>query len=207
MITLYHRPGTCALAPWLALEEARADYRCVDVSAEPELLASLNPRGKVPVLDTGDGLLVENVAILTYIARTYPDAQLMPADPLQQARCLSTLAWFASTLHIDYRRFLKPQVYSGQEAAHAAISARGGSDYKRDLDELDAILAQGPWVQGAAFTVADLHALVFVGWAVKSDLYDAGRRNLHRWTHRTLQRPAIQRVLQGSSHPLLRLLD
>jgi len=66
------------------------------------------PRGKVPVLEVDGMLLRENLAILSCIGRRFPVACLVPADPLQEANCLSALAGFASTLHIDYRRFIKP---------------------------------------------------------------------------------------------------
>ncbi len=80
MLTLYYLHGACSMAPHIALEEAGAQYTLQLVSLPkgeqqaPEYL-NLNPRGRVPALRTEDGVLTENVAILTYIARSFPHAK------------------------------------------------------------------------------------------------------------------------------------
>ena len=97
MLTLYYSPGACSLAPHIALEEAGAPYALQLVSIPkgeqqaPEYL-SVNPRGKIPALRTGEGVLTENVAILTYVARSFPQAQLLPEEPIEMARCISHMA-------------------------------------------------------------------------------------------------------------------
>jgi len=202
-LKLYYRPGTCALASFLALEEAEADYEAVDVSDQLDLLASLNPRGKVPVLEVDGRILRENVAILSFIARRFPAAGLLPQDPFEEAQCLSTAAWFASTLHIDYRRFLKPSVYSPGGAARDAISAEGALQYGRDLDELDQQLRGRTWLHGEQRSVADLYGLVFVDWAHRSALHDPGWSGIDQWVERLRQRPAVARVLKIMGSPLV----
>ena len=85
MLTLYYSPGACSLAPHIALEEAGASYALQLVSIPkgeqqaPEYL-NVNPRGKIPALRTDEGVLTENVAILTYIARTSLQERLLPED-------------------------------------------------------------------------------------------------------------------------------
>jgi|SRR5712671_1278130 glutathione S-transferase len=104
MLTLYYSPGACSLAPHIALEEAGATYALQLVSIpkreqqDPEYL-NVNPRGKIPALRTDDGVLTENVAILTYIARTFPQARLLPEEPIGMARCISHMAWLSNTVH------------------------------------------------------------------------------------------------------------
>ena len=204
-ITLYYRPGTCALASYLALEESGGAYRAVDLSSDPDRLLRLNPRGKVPVLAVGDRLLRENIAILHFIGQTLPEAGLLPTDPLEQAECLSTAAWFASTLHIDYRRFLKPFAFSPDPAAHALISEQGRQSYVRGLAEVDANLKGRTWLHGERLSIADLYGLVFVEWALTSDLHDPAWLGIARWTDRLLQRRAVRQVLQATGSPLLRM--
>src|SRR5256885_1794321 len=75
MLTLYYAPGACSMASHIALEETGAPYKTQVVAlaqgeqTKPEYLNSVNSRGKVPALKTDDGILTENVAILTYLAR------------------------------------------------------------------------------------------------------------------------------------------
>ena len=78
MLTLYFSPGACSLASHIGLEETGASYE-----AKPILLAKqqqrteaylkINPRGKVPALSVDGKILVENTAILTYLARRFPE--------------------------------------------------------------------------------------------------------------------------------------
>ena len=96
MLTLYFSPGACSLASHIGLEETGAPYE-----AKPILLAKgqqrteayqkINPRGKVPALSVDGKILVENTAILTYLARRFPEKKLMPADPAEEARGIATM--------------------------------------------------------------------------------------------------------------------
>ncbi len=77
MLKLFHAPGACSLASLIALEEAGADYELIRMSTrdgdqrKAEYLA-INPKGRVPVLVTDQGVLTENPAILAYVAQTHP---------------------------------------------------------------------------------------------------------------------------------------
>ena len=109
MLTLYFSPGACSLASHIGLEETGAPYE-----AKPILLAKgqqrteeyqkINPRGKVPALSVDGKILVENTAILTYLARRFPEKKLMPTDPAEEARCIGTMCWFSSIVHPSYQR-------------------------------------------------------------------------------------------------------
>ena len=59
----------------------------------------LNPRHKVPMLAVDGKRLTENVAIHQWISRTFPQAKLLPADPREEIKAISLMAWFASGIH------------------------------------------------------------------------------------------------------------
>ena len=73
MLTLYAATGSCSRASHIALEESALAYevRLVDFGKaeqrEPAYL-TINPKGRVPALATGKGVLTESPAILAYIA-------------------------------------------------------------------------------------------------------------------------------------------
>ena len=85
MLTLYYAAHTCSLASHIALEDAGADYTTVRISfandeqRQPEYLA-INPKGRVPALVTGRGILTETPAMLAFIAQSFPLARLAPLD-------------------------------------------------------------------------------------------------------------------------------
>ena len=103
-ITLYYAPLTCALVPFVTLTEAGADFDVRNLNTRtnqhrtPEFL-ELNPKHKVPVLIVDGEALTENVAIQIWIARQFPRAGLLPADPWREIEAISRMAWFASTVH------------------------------------------------------------------------------------------------------------
>ncbi|HVV84197.1 MAG TPA: glutathione S-transferase family protein [Kofleriaceae bacterium] len=115
-LELAYAPNTCALVPYVLLAEAGADFtpRPLDFRRRehlsPEFLA-LNPKHKVPVLIIDGEPLTESVAIGVWIARTFPAARLLPADPKEELRALSLMAWCASTIHPTLTPNALPQRY------------------------------------------------------------------------------------------------
>jgi glutathione S-transferase len=126
MLTLYFSPGACSMASHIGLEETGAPYQ-----AKPILLAKgqqrtdeyrkINPRGKVPALDVDGKILVENTAILTYLARRFPEKKLLPSDPYDEARCISTMCWFSSIVHPAYQHYHRPERFADGDGALAAV--------------------------------------------------------------------------------------
>ena len=108
MLKLYYAPNSCALASHLALEHSGAVYEAckVDFSRQeqrsPAFLA-INPKGRVPVLITEQGVLSETPAILAYIAQRFPSAKLAPIDdPWLFAQAQSFNSYLCSTVHVAH---------------------------------------------------------------------------------------------------------
>ena len=103
-LKLFYAPVACSLVPYVTLTEAGADFEVIPVNMgkgqhnSPEYL-KLNPKHKVPVLVIDGEPLTENVAIQVWIARNFPNAKLLPADPMQEIRAISIMAWCASGIH------------------------------------------------------------------------------------------------------------
>lgn len=122
-IVLYYAPVTCALVPYVTLSEARTkfDVRPVDLRRKQQMSADylkLNPKHKVPTVVVDGRALTENVAIQTWIARTFPSARLLPEDSWQQAQAVSVMAWCASGIHPHLSRINSPAKFcEGADAA------------------------------------------------------------------------------------------
>ena len=90
-IVLYYAPITCALAPYITLTEAGAEFDVLPLNfrkgqhTSPEYL-KINPKHKVPLLIVDGKSLSENVAIQMWIARSFPRARLLPAEPWRSCR-------------------------------------------------------------------------------------------------------------------------
>jgi glutathione S-transferase len=207
MLTLYYAPGACSLASHIALEEAGADYRLqlVDfgkAEQRGEPYREINPQGRVPALAIeGDGVLTENVAILSYIAASYPAARLLPTEPLAYARALSLMAFFASSVHIAHAHVGRPERYVADESMFPAVREAGRQSFFTYLKDIDGRLAGRDWL-GEQYSVCDGYAFVFYLWGRRREL---PMQELSAYTAhflRVLKRPAVQRTLEQEGTPV-----
>ena len=116
-LVLYYSPGACSMAAHIVLQEAGAQYerRLVSINDRQTQSANylrVNSRGRVPALEAEGQVLVETCAILLYLARRFPQACLLPRDPMREAYCVSILAWLASTAHPAFAHVVKPGRFS-----------------------------------------------------------------------------------------------
>ena len=73
----------------------------------PEYL-KLNPKHKVPLLLVDGVPLTESTAIQMWIARTFPQAKLLPTDPWQELKAISVMSWCSSGIHPFLARINNP---------------------------------------------------------------------------------------------------
>lgn len=200
MITLFYFHPASSMASHITLEESGLEYeaRCVNIADENSraTLLAVNPGGFVPTLVVDDQTLTENVAILSYIARSVPTKGLMPEAPLEYAQCLSMLAWCATSVHTSFRMALRPERFSNESNGLAGIRARGREQFWAALQMFDARLASRPFIMGENFTVADAYSLVFYNWGLLGKFPVVELQNFSGLKDRLLERPAVRTVLQ-----------
>src|SRR5579862_7205522 len=101
MLTLYFAPGASSMAPHIALHETGAPFEGRPISFKrdenkTEAFLAINPLGQVPVLVVDGRPLTEVAAILYYVARTYPAADLLPDGAEEQAQVISWMSFIAA---------------------------------------------------------------------------------------------------------------
>jgi glutathione S-transferase len=202
MMTLYFSPGACSLASHIGLEETGAPYEIKPIllskgQQRNEDYLKINPRGKVPALSVDGKILVENTAILTYLARRFPDKKLMPADPAEEARCIATMCWFSSVVHPSYQRFHRPARFAEAEVAHAAVEENGRKSFWANLQEIDSMIQGNDWIMGREFTAVDGYALVFYGWGARSGFPMKELSAYTAWQERMMQRPTVKKSVES----------
>ena len=79
---------------------------------EPDFLAK-SPMGKVPCLETSNGLLTESSAILEYIEEWEDGTALLPTDREERAKVRSMCRTMELYIELSARR-LYPQVFFGE---------------------------------------------------------------------------------------------
>ncbi|HXG50050.1 MAG TPA: glutathione S-transferase family protein [candidate division Zixibacteria bacterium] len=201
MMTLYFSPGACSLASHIGLEETGAPYeaKLILLAKKQQLTEEylkINPRGKVPALSVDGRVLVENTAILTYLARRFPEKKLMPADPFEEARCISTMCWFSSVVHPSFQRCNRPERFAESEVAYEAIKANGRKSFWANLQEIDAMFKGNDWIMGPQYTVVDPYALVFYGWGLRGQFPMHELRAYTAWRERMMNRPTVRKIVE-----------
>jgi glutathione S-transferase len=185
MLTLYFTPGASSMAPHIALFEVGAPFESHPISLAknehraPAYLA-INPEGKVPTLLIDGRRLTEVAGILFYLARRYPEAQLLPAGDIEaEAQVVSWMSYIASTIHPARAR---------------------GLDYAMGVYKLtDARLQGREWAVGR-YSIADIH-LFRLFWRFSNSLKPpAGSLpNLEAHYARMMGRPAVRKTIEVES--------
>lgn len=164
---LYFAPQTCARVTLTALEEVGAPFATQLVAflagehRQPDFLA-INPSGKVPALQTADGVIVQNGAILAYLAETHPDAGLLPrrATALGRAQLLARLFHCSSDLHPLVARFVLPAFHSSDAAQAPQIREVAQQGLEFQLASLEKLLAGREWIEPEGWSIID----AYVAW-------------------------------------------
>jgi glutathione S-transferase len=182
MLTLYFAPGASSMAVHIALHEIGAPFEGRPMSFKkhelraPDYLA-INPEGKVPTLLVDGRPLTEVAAILFYLARRFPDAELLPKGDIEaEAQVISWMSFIAATLHPARAR---------------------GIEYAKEVYRIaDRRLGQREWVVGR-YSIADMH-LFRLYWRLANSLKPAPGTfpNLTAHYDRMMARPAVRRTCE-----------
>lgn len=199
-ITLYHSPGACSMAVYISLLEAGADFEVEFIYLKngdhttPEYTA-LNPKQKVPyVVIDGKGLS-ENVAIQSWIAEAYPEANLMPADSWDHKMALSYMGWFGSGLHPHMTRHFRPELFCSRADAHDDMQAIARAKYMEQLELVESELAGKTWFFDH-YTVCDSYYFWIYNRAEREGFDLSGLKHGTAHNKRMLERESVQRVLE-----------
>jgi glutathione S-transferase len=198
MLTLFYAPGACSLAAHVVLEESGEKYEAkkVDLAAgeqRTEAYLKIHPLGRVPALRLDDGEpLTENTAILPYLGRRF---DLWPKDPAGDAKALSLIGFFASSVHPAHAHVGRPERYATDKEAFPGIKEMGLKTFHGYLKQIDGMLAGRDWFADR-YSVLDPYGLVFYTWGVRRELPMAELKNYTAHKDRMAKRPAVARVLE-----------
>ena len=195
---LFMSPGTCSLAPHIALRETGADFAAVKVDLATrkvetgEDFLAVNPTGKVPALTLDSGeTLTENPAILLYIADQKPDAGLAPREgAMERYRLLSRLSFLGSEFHKAFVPLFAPDTSDEAKAAAATAVKNHLAALNRELDGKEHYF-------GAEFSIADIYLFVMLCWPAYVGIDMSVYPTLGAYCSRIASRPAVGAALRA----------
>jgi GST-like protein len=173
MLTLYGSQGSGSAAIECALRRCFLPYRVVRASTWEEdsaraELARVSPLGQIPALVLDDGTVVtESAAILIHLGLEYPNAGLLPADPVARARALRGLVFIASNCYaavgiIDYpERWTTSTEPADRDAMRQGARQRLHAHWEVFADTF----AANPFLAGDAPGALDYLAAIVSKWS------------------------------------------
>ena len=183
MLTFYFAPGSSSMAVHIALHETGAPFEARPMSfatkdmQKPEFRA-INPNGKVPTLLVDGRVLTEVAGCLFYLARTYPNANLLPVDdPEAEAQVVSWMSFIASAIH---------------------PARQAGIERTREVWQIaDTRLGRSDWAVGGRYSIADIH-LFRLYWRTRDALEPkaGGFANIEAHYQRVMARPAVRKTIE-----------
>ncbi len=198
-LVLYYAPFTCALAPYITLTEAGAPFEVRPINMRkgenrtPDYL-KLSPKHQVPVLVIDGEPLTENPAIQIWIARHYPAAKLLPADPMQELKAIALLSWCASGIHPYLARINAPARVCDVAGAEPAVVRAAQDQIFEKFAIADDLLA-GRQFFFDHFTAPDAHFFWCFRRAGQFKLDLAPFKNCTAHFERMKQRPSVKKLL------------
>jgi len=198
---LYYAPGVCSIGIHVLLEEIGKPYDLEAVNLREGAqyqpgFTQVSPKSKVPALQRDDGsVLTEFPVIATYLAKTNPQAGLIPQDLETEIRAAEAMEYAVATMHGQgFSRIFRPGNF-GPPEQEEQVKARGREMVEKGFSILDKALAGKSYLGGDKLSAADSAVFYVAFWA-------AGRLgmqlppNVAAHYERMKSRPAVQRVMK-----------
>lgn len=198
-IVLYYAPITCALAPYVTLTEANAKFEVRSLNFRkgqqnsPEYL-KLNPKHKVPLLLVDGKVMGESTAIQLWIARTFPQAKLMPADPWDELKAIGLHSWCSGGIHPFLTRLNAPARVCDVPGTEDSVRKIATAGLMENFKIADDMLA-GREFFFDHFTAPDAHFFWCFRRATLFELDLSAFKHCTAHFERMKQRPSVQKVL------------
>ena len=121
-------------------------------------LTERSPLGKVPFLQTEQGVVLESSVCCEYIEATYPAHPLIPADPFAAAKVRELMVYLDWHLEMVARE-LFPMAFFGAPAAPQERQDHVRKALVKGIGGFAKLAKFGPFVAGDTFTLADCTAI------------------------------------------------
>ena len=172
MPTLYTMPGTCSLAPNIAIAWTDAPIEVHNMAYgdhKKDAYKQINPKAKVPALKMDDGgVLTEAAAILAYIGDAHGGA-MRPGDAMGRARVAEALSFFTSEVHASYGPHFAKQRFAKSEAAQDEVQQAAYEALRDHYARMEENIGDAEHYLGAR-SLADPFLYVLTRWVEKTPL-------------------------------------
>lgn len=178
---LYVLPGACSLSCHIALQAVMEAYPQISDNFEIVVLnreqkqnhsaayLAINPLGTVPALVTNDGdVILECIAILLYIATTYPDANLAPpAGSKQCDRVIMLLSAMATTCQPAFQMLWRSERFADTHDAQASVQRMCRQRVKKFFERIEQEISASGYLVDDGPNIADMYLFTLARWGLR----------------------------------------
>ena len=194
MLKLHYAPNTISVASAIILEHTGQEHELIRVDFKSNQQGSydylqLNPKGRVPTLETPDGVLTETPAILEYIA---PD--MVPQDPFQAAKMRELMGYLNGTMHPHHAHKMRGSRWATEESSFEDMRRMVPIRMADCAAYLEALLPKMPFDVGALEVVSDAYLYVVLTWLKGDGVTPEHYPQLMAFQHRMNTHKAVQAV-------------
>lgn len=152
----------------------------------------LNPFGQIPVLEDGDLVVCESVAIMEYLEDRFPEPRFRATDPATRALTRQFMLWSGDYLNGAWEAWMAP-VIAPAKPIDADSRDRAHDTIATHLDVIEQRLGGRQWLVDD-YSLADMcyAPVLTVLDRVGLGALIAARPAVASWVARLLERPAVR---------------
>ena len=196
MLKLHYAPRTISIAVAIALEETGTPYEAVLVDfasaqqTKPEYL-EVNPKGRVPAVETDKGILTETPAIIEYVAPS-----LVPEDAFAAAKMRELISYLNGTMHPHHAHGLRGDRWADEESSFADMRRKLPVRMAECAAHLEESLPQLPYEAGTLEVLSDAYLYVVLTWLKGDGVEIENYPRLAAFQHKMNTHASVQAVYE-----------
>ncbi|PPT07019.1 pentapeptide repeat family protein [Geitlerinema sp. FC II] len=192
----YHPISANARRVWIALFEKGVSFELSRLELngdqlQPEFVA-LNPFHHVPVLEDGDFVVVESLAILDYLEAKVPEPPLMPMEP--KALAIARMVECVTTNELLPKMNLLIRHGMGFSTVDETALEKAHKEIHTVLDFFEDKLGDAPYFGGKTLSLADIVSGTLVLWLPQFGVSLEAHPRVNAWNDRLSQRDSWQQT-------------
>ena len=196
MLKLHYAPRTISVAVAIALEEAGIPYDAIRVdfaSSEQtkQDYRQINPKGRVPALETPQGILTETPSILEYAV-----PQLVPEDPFAAAKMRELMSYLNATMHPHHAHGIRGERWADEPNSFADMKRKVPERMTDCAAHLEEILPSLPFDAGKLDVLSDAYLYVVLSWLPGDGVDMAHFPRLVAFQHEMNTHASVQAVFE-----------
>lgn len=171
MLKLHYAPRTVSIVVAIILEHTATPYEAIRIdfsSSEQtkDAYRRVNPKGRVPALETEHGILTETPAIIEFVA-----PQLVPDDAFAAAKMRELISYLNATMHPHHAHGARGSRWADQQSSLDDMKRKMPQRMAECAAYLEEYLPGLPFAVGQFEVLSDAYLYVVLTW-LKGDGVD-----------------------------------